>query len=245
MPRTSRERSATGYYHIIIRGINRQSIVIDDQDRIKLIDTLRRYFVAPDTALVAYCLMDNHLHLLIRAEGNIAMLIKKVASSYVYYYNHRYDRVGHLFQDRFRSEPIDTEAYLLTAARYILQNPLKAGISGVKEYPWSSWKDTETGAGLCDTRLLCECAGDRRALIEYCLTPNEDRCLDLREDKVLKDADALTILRRISRLTNPADIASLPKIARNAILAEAKKKGLSVRQISRLTGLDRNIIQRI
>lgn len=245
MPRNSRERSATGYYHIIIRGINRQSIVIDDQDRIKMIDTLRRYFVGPDTAIVAYCLMDNHLHLLIREEGEIAMPIKRMASSYVYYFNHKYDRIGHLFQDRFKSEPVDTEAYLLTAARYILQNPLKAGISGVKEYAWSSWKDTETGIGLCDTRLLCECTGSRQALIDYCLTPNEDRCLDIRKSRVLKDEDALAMLRKISRLTNPTDIGALSRIARNDILAEAKEKGLSVRQISRLTGLDRNIIQRV
>ena len=244
MPRSSRKPSATGYYHIIIRGVNRQSIVQDDQDRSKMVDTLRKYAADSDTRVLAYCLMDNHLHLLIQAAAGPAMFVKKVASSYVYYFNHKYDRIGHLFQDRYKSEAVDTEEYLLTVARYILQNPLKAGICGVKKYAWSSWKDIATGEGFCDTELLCECMGGRAALVSFCLAPSSDRCLDTSDNKTLKDKDALRMLQQICGSANPQDIAMLPRPEQKAILIKAKAKGLSVRQLSRLTGLDRNIVQR-
>lgn len=209
-----------------------------------MIDTLRRYSAESDTRILAYCLMDNHLHLLIQAADGAAMFVKKVASSYVYYFNHKYDRIGHLFQDRYRSETVDTEEYLLTVTRYILQNPLKAGICGVREYAWSSWQDLATGEGFCDTELLCDCAGDRGALISFCLTPSNDNCLDSNDSKTLKDGEALRLLLQISGIDNPQDIAILPRPEQKTILAKAKAKGLSIRQLSRLTGLDRNTIQR-
>lgn len=244
MPRTSRELSPTGCYHIIIRGVNRQNIVHDDEDRLKLIETLRRYCTGPDVTLVAYCLMDNHLHLLLRVEDGVSMLVKKVASSYVYYFNHKYDRIGHLFQDRYKSEAVNSDDYLLTVARYILQNPLKAGLCGIKDYRWSSWAEIETNDGLCDTQVLCECVGDRQSLLAYCLTPSDDTCLDIRESKAIRDDEARSVLCRIARMNNPSDIATLEKHRRNTVLAQAKAKGLSVRQISRITGLERNIVQR-
>ena len=81
--------------------------------------------------LYAYCLMSNHIHLLIRErEDNIGMAIKRIASSYVYYYNHKYSRDGHLFRERFKSEPVNDIAYFITLLRYIHQNPVKAGMGG-------------------------------------------------------------------------------------------------------------------
>lgn len=86
--------------------------------------------------LYAYCLMTNHIHLLIRErEDNIGMAIKRIASSYVYYYNHKYLIDGHLFRERFKSEPVNDMAYFVTLLRYIHQNPVKAGmVAEVKDY---------------------------------------------------------------------------------------------------------------
>ena len=79
--------------------------------------------------LYAYCLMSNHIHLLIRErEDEIGMAIKRIASSYVYYYNHKYSRDGHLFRERFKSEPVNDMAYFVILLRYIHQNPVKAGM---------------------------------------------------------------------------------------------------------------------
>lgn len=87
--------------------------------------------------------MSNHIHLLIRErEDKIGMAIKRVASSYVYYYNHKYSRDGHLFRERFKSEPVNDIAYFVTLLRYIHQNPVKAGmVAEVKDYEFSSWDE--------------------------------------------------------------------------------------------------------
>ena len=244
MPRFSRKLSATGHYHVIIRGVNRQDILRDDQDRRKMIDTLFRFSTETGVQILVYCLMDNHIHLLLRAEDGAATFIKKLASSYVYYFNRKYGRIGHLFQDRYRSEAVDTEAYLLTVARYILQNPQKAGICRANAYEWSSWKAIETGAGRCDTQLLCDCAGDRPSLVAFCLAANDDRCLDVDASTALTDAEAMRRLQRICGAIDPSGVAALPYGQRNALLARAKRDGLSVRQLSRLTGVDRNAVQR-
>ena len=93
-------------------------------------------------------LFDGQLvHLLIK-EGSEAIVetMKRIASSYVYYYNHKYDRVGHLFQERFKSQPVNDFTYFITLLRYIHQNPLKASlVENIQNYAWSSWMEY-TGA---------------------------------------------------------------------------------------------------
>lgn len=243
MPRTSRKQSESGYYHIILRGVNRQEIFHDDADRSKFLDTLRRY--ADDGIdILAYCLMDNHAHLLLHAGEELSLFIKKIASSYVYYFNHKYDRVGHLFQDRYRSEAVETDEYLLMAARYILQNPQKAGICKASEYEWSSWNETVTGIGLCNTQPLCDTIGSHRALMDFLLMPANDRCLETNDRTLIRDDEANRILCRICGRDNAREIAEMTPDERKACLARAKREGVTIRQIARLTGLDRNLIQR-
>ena len=143
MPRTARRLSKTGIYHVMVRGINRQDIFLDKVDRSMYLAKLSVVKERSDCQIYAYCLMVNHVHLLI-AEGSetISQVMKRLGCAYVYWYNQKYERIGHLFQDRFRSEPIDSEAYLLTALRYIHQNPVKAGIaSSCDKFLWSSYHD--------------------------------------------------------------------------------------------------------
>ena len=117
MPRQSRKESGTGIYHVMLRGINHQSIFNDEEDYYHFIATLDRVRFRYDDegapcgsncTYYAYCLMSNHVHLLIRERGeSIGETIKRIASSYVFYYNHKYARDGHLFRDRFKSEPVN------------------------------------------------------------------------------------------------------------------------------------------
>ena len=114
----------------------------------------------PLCTFYAYCLMSNHVHLLIKTHHeDIGATIKHLAVVYAMYFNHKYSRAGHLFQDRFKSEPVNDMAYFVTLLRYIHQNPLKAGIvQSVSEYPWSSWGEY-TGSvppalSLCATNVV-------------------------------------------------------------------------------------------
>ena len=143
MPRIPRQKSESGIYHIMLRGINQQIIFEDDEDYTKFIDTLEIYKAVSGYKVFAYCLMSNHIHILLKVEKeDIDLIIKRIAGSYVYWYNWKYYRKGHLFQDRFKSEPIENDEYFLTALRYIHQNPVKAGVvEKIDEYEYSSYNE--------------------------------------------------------------------------------------------------------
>jgi len=84
--------------------------------------------------------MGNHVHLLLKeGEESLEQIMRRICCSYVYWYNWKYQRIGSLFQDRFKSEPVENDTYFLTVLRYILQNPLKAGMEKtIEDYHWSS-----------------------------------------------------------------------------------------------------------
>ena len=115
MPRTARQFSHSGYMHVIIRGNGKQILFEDYEDHYFFLSILKRYCEETEVRILAYCLMENHVHLLVHdLEGNTSQMMKKIGVSYSGYYNRKYERTGHLFQDRFRSELIEDEAYLLT-----------------------------------------------------------------------------------------------------------------------------------
>ncbi|MEI2400828.1 transposase, partial [Paenibacillus phytohabitans] len=120
MPRKAREKSKTGVYHLIWRGANRQEIFHDDEDWIRFLDILKKYKLKLNLTIYAWCLMSNHVHLLIKeGDESISATMKRIGVSYAGYYNWKYRTTGHLFQDRFRSENVEDQAYLKTVVRYI------------------------------------------------------------------------------------------------------------------------------
>ena len=101
MPRKPRVKSESGFYHIIIRGINKQTIFADDQDRNVFLNIFGRYREQHGFTLAAYCLMKNHVHMLLGDQNDeLAVIMKKIAVSYVQYFNRKYDRTGPLFSFR-------------------------------------------------------------------------------------------------------------------------------------------------
>lgn len=141
MPRLMRLKGEFSTYHIVLRGNERKNIFTSDEDKLRFLTTLERMRNKYNFLLYCYCLMDNHVHLLINDNGNdISKIIKSINISYVYYFNRTYRRCGHLFQDRFKSELIDSDRYLLEVSRYIHNNPVKAGVVKIpSEYKWSSY----------------------------------------------------------------------------------------------------------
>ncbi|OGD35768.1 hypothetical protein A2V94_05390 [Candidatus Atribacteria bacterium RBG_16_35_8] len=140
MPRYPRKYSKTGIYHIMLRGNERKDIFIDKQDKKKFIKTVIQKKADEAFKLYAYCIMDNHIHLVIKEQKEpIPRIVKKITTSFAYYFNNKYKRVGHLFQDRYKSETIEDEPYLLSVIRYIHNNPEKAEITKKEKYKWSSY----------------------------------------------------------------------------------------------------------
>jgi len=242
MPRQARQLSESGYFHVIVRGIGRQAIFEERDDYLFYLSILRRFSVETGVAILAYCLMENHVHLLLRDDGQrVSLMMKKMGVSYSQYFNKKYERCGHLFQDRFLSEAIENEAYLLSVFRYILNNPAKAGICPAQAYEWSSYALYNVPQSLVDLNMIRELLGDRYAA--FVSEPNDDKCLEC-EAVPRGDNWAREMMRACLGEQSGMVLQALDRKARNAALRKLKEGGLTVRQIERLTGINRNIVQR-
>ncbi len=264
MPRYQRKQSPTRTYHIMLRGNEKKDIFLDNNDRIKFLETLRRMKEDESYYLYAYCLMTNHVHLLL-AENNdsLSRVMKRVGVSYAYYFNHKYERVGHLFQDRFKSEIIDTDAYLRSASRYIHNNPVKAKIvKSAGEYKWSSYNsyinNYSSSDDLIDKELLLGVFSDDRDnavkhLIEFTSQSAEDSFIDYDTPSnvnsgMLTDLEIKEIIGAILE-EHRQDVCGIKdcadKAVRKMMLQKMKARtGASVRQLSRITGISKDIIFR-
>ena len=142
MPRAARLDIAGVLQHVIVRGIERRNIFIDDQDRTSFLDRLSSLLVNMEMECLAWALMRNHVHILLRpSDNNLGQFMRRLLTGYAVTFNLRHHRSGHLFQNRYKSIVCEDDPYFLELVRYIHLNPLRAGlvndIRGLKQYPWS------------------------------------------------------------------------------------------------------------
>jgi REP element-mobilizing transposase RayT len=149
MSRPLRIEFAGGLYHVTSRGDGREAIFLGEEDRRLFLGVLSE--VVPDFnwAVHAYCLMENHYHLLIETpDGNLSKGMRQLNGVYTQRFNRRHGRVGHVFQGRYKAIIVQKESYLLELARYVVLNPVRARrVRSPAEWPWSSYRAT---AGLGD-----------------------------------------------------------------------------------------------
>lgn len=131
----------------------------------------------------------------------------------------------------------------MTAMRYILRNPQKAGICSVEDYKWSSFSEFKKG-GFCNITKPCEIAGSKSALLDFICSDNDDQCMDIEQTHLLSEKEVIMMVFQLSELQDPLEVSHMEKEERDILLHELKKNGASVRQLSRITGVNRNIIQR-
>ncbi|NLW90996.1 MAG: transposase [Syntrophomonadaceae bacterium] len=250
MPRKARVKSESGIYHIMMRGINRQCIFEEEEDYEKFIETIKRYKEISGYEIYAYCLMSNHVHLLLKVgEEPLDQIMRRICGSYVYWYNWKYQRVGNLFQDRFKSEVVEDDAYLLIVQRYIHQNPIKAGlVKKVEHYKWNSINEYINKAKVVDSNLVLSMFNNnpneaKRAFIDYNNETEDCVCLDIEERIRLTDEEAREIIKRVAKVNHAGDLQNMDIKSRNIYLRELKEQhGLSVRQIERISGVNRGVI---
>ena len=141
MSRPLRIEFANALYHVTARGDRREDIFDDDADRLSFLATLEQVIDQFNWVCHAWCLMDNHYHLLIQTpDGNLSKGMRQLNGVYTQASNRRHKRVGHLFQGRFKAILVDSDAYLLELSRYIVLNPVRAGmVKKPQQWPWSSY----------------------------------------------------------------------------------------------------------
>jgi REP element-mobilizing transposase RayT len=144
MPRGPRPQCPGLTYHVFARGIRACPIYADDIDRHNYLLLLRRVVLARDWVCHAYCQMTNHYHLLVRTpEPNIAAGMQDLNSRYAEYFNRRHGYCGHLFQARYGSVVIKSDEHFLVEFRYVVRNPVRAGMCRrPDDWPWSSYRFT-------------------------------------------------------------------------------------------------------
>ena len=254
MPGQAREKSKTGIYHIIIRGANKQEIFHDEEDKIKFLEILKKVKSKTKIKVFGWCLMNNHVHLLIEEDKEeISITMKRIGVSFVWYYNKKYRTTGHLFQDRFKSEKVETDKYLLTVIRYIHQNPIKARmVKSIEQWKWSNcleYYDNKIGPeDLLDKEVILVMFSDnKRIAIErfkhFNELQNDDCCLDEVDTEKLKLTDEEARHEILKLINEIAQVKSLPKHDRDEILKKVKRiNGVTQRQVARILGASPSLI---
>jgi REP element-mobilizing transposase RayT len=165
MARPLRLESPGNYYHVTVRGDRKERIFESDADRISLLQLINEAASLHHWHLLAYCLMDNHYHLEVETPlANLAAGMRRINGAYTQRYNARYERVGHVFQGRYKALPLLTDQHLLGACRYIVRNPLRAGlVKDPAEWQWSSYR---ASAQLAPGISGCDAAWIRTAVAD-------------------------------------------------------------------------------
>ena len=242
MPRVRRQISESGYYHVMVRGNARQIIFESDVDRRYFLDLLKKSMEGTSVAVFAWCMMGTHVHLLISDPAqNLSLVMKRLLSQYARYFNALADRVGHVFQDRFLSIPVETDHYLLEAVRYIHRNPVRGGLcANPGDYEWSSYREYLVGRGLSEVDVVLDMLGGLREFIAY---HECDGVYVPRFAKRISSKDMIALAKTITGLDDLHVIGTLTVQRRNRFLALLRSAGLSCKQIEHLTGVARGIVQ--
>jgi len=263
MPRQRRKLSKTGTYHIMLRGNERKSIFPEEEDYRRFLQILAIKKRDDSFLLYAYCLMNNHLHLLIREKKqNISQTMKRINIAYAYYFNKKYHRVGHVFQDRFKSESIEEESYLLSVIRYIHNNPLNAKmVNDPILYPWSSYNlyINESKKGIIDKEEILAIFSSKipkaiRLFQTFSQKPSTFIGLEYKPNSMPKKEithyqQVYQYIRRYVKDKN-LKVEDIPKSQNkyyrdDLILNLKKKSNLSIREIAEILGINRGMVSRI
>lgn len=258
MARQARNKSTTGIYHVMLRGNERKPVFLDDEDKQIFINILLQKKEGAASLLYAYCVMDNHVHMVIQEVGQrLDTFMKRIGITYAAYFNKKYNRVGHVFQDRFRSEPIDDDAYLLCAIRYIHKNPFSLSSSLSTDYIWSSYpsymnsKDSPSLLPEMED-ILGRFSPDRQRALqsfyEFHLVEDElqDLFLDM-PDEANENAKDILNEFLLTRSWSAEDLQKQDNrhVVRELIEILMTRSKISARQISRLIGINREKVRKL
>lgn len=254
MPRKAREKSETKVYHVILRGNAKQDIFFDKQDYSKFIKEISNTKEKYQYDLYAYCLMTNHIHLVIYDKNDeLSKILQSLTVSYSAYFNKKYERIGHLFQNRFLSKNVEASEYLKNLCRYIHQNPSKSGIAKTEEYLWSSYQEYIGDSKIVEKKQLLRLfnINKKEAIKEFIKFHSQDtRKNDLNDfseyeiGEKLTDEKAMQYLKEFLEIKDIQELANYSMLKRNEYLKKMKNiKGVSNLQIARITGFSRRIIE--
>ena len=256
MANKPRALSEFDFYHVMTRGVGRMVLFEDAEDCMRYLGAVVRYSADLDMDIYAWCLMDNHVHMVVRAAMPVLSgFMRKLDTWHARYFNDKYDHVGHVYQNSFKSVAIHGEVQLLEAIRYVNRNPIVAGlVASCLEYPWSGYREclgvpVLRKGFVCDAEKALGLFGSQDAFTQFHAQEGDDEA-----DGLPADADAMGLGRDERARSVIEDelgcevahaLGSLPRPRRNECLKRLKGKGVSVRQVERICGVSRGVVQRV
>lgn len=236
--------SSTGIFHIVNKGVNGRSVFLDDEDHRMFIRTLKAAKRNYPLAILAYCLMTNHYHLILWCKGGVpSAFIESFMSSFAHYYRNKYDSAGHIFKSHYSSTPIEDFAHIADAVRYVWRNPVRAGMcEDPCDYLWSSYQVLGKEDELIDNRLLCQIMTERewrRFSESQCIYRHLEPDVSKPDDK-----EATDLLCRLFNISNPLLISKYPLRTIGAYCHLADQHDISKAQMCRITGMTRYMLDK-
>ena len=252
MSKYLREFSNSKVYHIIIKGIDDGTIFYDDEDRNVFLNKLKVTKKKFKYKILAYCLMNNHVHLVISIENeNLSKGIQSLIIRYASYFNRKYDRKGPFVQNRFNSKKVESQRYFLEVCRYVHRNPEKAGIEKTDKYKWSSYHEYIGKEKIIDRRFLMHYLGnDINNFIEYTTKKESkqevDRLADFEMIRKLSDDIVIKIILEKFKFNSVDEIINYFKNEKNYEKIKVLKEiqGTNPTQIRRIIRVSRRLIEK-
>ena len=246
-------RTVTGYYHVSARGVGKQAIFENDDDRREFLELMRDCCRDKRVTVVAWCLMSDRVHLVLADyEDGMSAAMQRLLLTHARRFNKRTGRTGRLFQNRFDRRSLDTDRHLMAAIRHVHANPQEAGIALIERYPWSSFAEylrafvDDATMGFSDPSAALELFGSTEGFIAYSLATPDGA------DPVIHDMDETEWERHAfadkmaKGLEVPLDrLKAAPPAQRDGIVFALHEAGYTVRQIERYTGISKSTVSRI
>lgn len=248
MPREKRRESGTGFYHIIIRGNNEEKIFEKDSDKIVFKNILRKALEEYPVTIYSYCIMTNHVHIMLEAAYNVLpRFMQRVNSTYAESYNGKYDRCGHVFQGRYYSDCVETEEYYWCCLRYIHNNPVKVYLAKIPfDYPFSSAveykKETSELIGKEALKILRTRFQNMDEFWAFHRLFEQKSFLDTVEDEQIHNCERVRILAERylfdNRIEEVETLLTVGCIKKEFFQACKRETGLSARKIENILKME-------
>lgn len=253
--RAKRIESSTQFYHVMVKGNNQKWIFKDNHKKRMFLNLMKEAVVEEGFNIVAWCIMDNHVHLVARAEyEQLTKVIGMINTKFAIRYNLSEKHSGHVFQDRFKSQPIETDEYLLQVIRYIHHNPVKANIVGeCNEYKWSSFNQymnpEEEQLNLDSSDVLQYFEGDKEKLLRFHQEYDYHEYLDTKEDverhRMKKAEWVINHMAEKYGMTDQYEFYRNQDVMNELLENMITKSGMSLRAIANHVGVTFHRVQKV
>lgn len=242
MARQSRIHYTGALYHVIARGNNREVVFHDGEDKSKYLALIERYKQKYQFHLYAYAIMDNHVHLLGGvADEPLSKIMQGIQQSYTQYYNRKYDRVGHVFEQRYRAKLCNSDQYLVSLLRYIHRNPLRAGLS---QPCWTSHPAYQAGnSSIVDTEfILSMLSNNKTKAIQKYMEYMEEELSESQQAETFEHIYSMPETTKASRAPEASSVTFDELLTRVASVSEINKERILHERHDRGVVQARNIL---